>query len=49
MSAKQVTTTTTTTTTRKKKEKKKTVKDAYTAKVKKSKGQKRCPTCGRPL
>ena len=47
MSAKQ-TTTTTTTTTRKKKEKK-TVKDAYTAKVKKSKGRKVCPTCGRPL
>ena len=42
-------TTTTTTTTRKKKEKKKTVKDAYTAKVKKSKGKKVCPTCGRPL
>lgn len=53
MSAKQVTTTTTTTTTRrKKKEKKKsgkTVKDAYAAKVKKSKGRKVCPTCGRPL
>ena len=51
MSAKQ-TTTTTTTTTRKKKEKKKsgkTVKDAYTAKVKKSKERKVCPTCGRPL
>ena len=48
MSAKQ-TTTTTTTTTRKKKEKKKTVKDAYAAKVKKSKGRKVCPTCGRPL
>ena len=47
MSAKQ-TTTTTTTTTRKKKEQK-TVKDAYTAKVKKSKGRKVCPTCGRPL
>lgn len=42
-------TTTTTTTTRKRKEKKKTVKDAYTAKVKKSKGKKVCPTCGRPL
>lgn len=42
-------TTTTTTTTRKRKEKKKTVKDAYTAKVKKSKGRKVCPTCGRPL
>lgn len=52
MSAKQTTTTTTTTTTtrtRKKKEKKQSVKDAYTAKVKKSKGRKRCPTCGRPL
>ena len=52
MSAKQVTTTTTTTTRRKKKEKKKsgkTVKDAYAAKVKKSKGRKVCPTCGRPL
>ena len=44
-------TVTTTTTTRKKKEKKKgqTVKDAYKAKVSKSKGRKRCPTCGRPL
>lgn len=52
MSAKQVTTTTTTTTTRRKKKDKKsgkTVKDAYTAKVKKSKGRKVCPTCGRPL
>lgn len=54
MSAKQTTTTTTTTTTtrtRKKKEKKsgRTVKDAYAAKVKKSKGRKVCPTCGRPL
>lgn len=48
MSATQTVTTTTTTRKRKKKEKK-TVKDAYTAKVKKSKGQKRCPTCGRPL
>ena len=52
MSAKQVTTTTTTTTTRRKKKEKKsgkTVKDAYAAKVKKSKGRKVCPTCGRPL
>lgn len=48
MSATQTTTTTTTTRKRKKKEKK-TVKDAYTAKVKKSKGRKVCPTCGRPL
>lgn len=46
MSAKQTTTTTTTTT---RKKKKKTVKDAYAAKVKKSKGRKVCPTCGRPL
>ncbi len=52
MSAKQTTTTTTTTTVRRKKKKEKkeqSVKDAYTAKVKKSKGRKRCPTCGRPL
>ena len=44
MSAKQTTTTTTTT-----RKKKKTVKDAYTAKVKKGKDRKVCPTCGRPL
>lgn len=50
MSATQTVTTTTTTRKRKKKEKKEqSVKDAYTAKVKKSKGRKRCPTCGRPL
>ena len=49
MSAKQTTTTTTTTTRKKKEKKKKTVKDAYAAKVKKSKGRKVCPTCGRPL
>lgn len=47
MSAKQTTTTTTTTTRTRKKKEKKTVKDAYTAKVKK--GRKVCPTCGRPL
>ena len=49
MSAKQTTTTTTTTTRTRKKKEKKTVKDAYAAKVKKSKGRMVCPTCGRPL
>ena len=49
MSAKQTVTTTTTTTTTRKKKDKKSVKDAYVAKAKKSKGRKVCPTCGRPL